>query len=126
MKRAQICALDLALAWQVQECGDLSGLEELTAFADYRVPQGLRHLGILRLRPELAALIDGQEEIAKDSEEEVELRAGTIQAVERMREAAAAAGKPVPAWQIDGYLWRLARDADDTAVDHHRTRTVYY
>jgi hypothetical protein len=126
MKRAQICALDLDLAWQAQGCGGLSGLEELTAFADYRVPQALRHLGILRLRPELAALIDGQQEIAKDSEEEVELRAGTIQAVERMREAAAAAGKPVPAWQIDSYLWRLARDADDTAVNHHRTRTVYY
>ncbi|MBN2561373.1 MAG: queuosine salvage family protein [Phycisphaerae bacterium] len=125
MKRAQICALDVAMAWQAQGHPSLDGLAELTAFADYRVPQALRHLGMLRLAPELAEAIDREEEIAMDSEEEVEIRAATIHVVDRMRAAVEKAGKPAPAWQIDWYLWSLAR-TEDIATNHHRTRTVYY
>jgi hypothetical protein len=125
MKRAQLCALDVAMAWQAQDCPTLDGLEELTAFADYRVPQALRHLGILRLTPELAEAIDREQEIAKDSEEEVEIRAATIHAVDRMQTAVARAGKSAVPWQIDWYLWMLARGGDVT-VNHHRTRTFYY
>jgi len=125
MKRAQICALDVAIAWNMHEFPPLSGLEELTAFADYRLPQALRHLGILHLTPELAETIDGEKEIVKDSEEEVEIRAATIHAVDRMRIAADKVGKPVSAWQIDWYLWGLSHN-DDVTVNHHRTRTIFY
>jgi hypothetical protein len=125
MKRAQICALDLAIAWQAHDFGSLKGLDELTAFADYRVPQALRHLGIVRLTPELASVVDAGQELARESDEEIEIRAGTIEAVERMQRAASAAGKSAAAWQIDWYLWLLSH-ADDVAVNHHRTRTVYY
>ena len=79
----------------------------------------------MQFSPELAGRVDGGEELAKDSEEEVEIRAATIQAVERMRFAAEAAGKPAPAWKIDWYLWKLAH-GDDVGGKHHRTRTVYY
>jgi len=125
MKRAQICALDLAVAWQTHGLPALDGLEELTAFADYRVPQALRHLGILGLEAGLAGRIDAGEELAAGSETEVEMRAASVQAVERMRQAALASGKPATAWQIDWYLWKLARDPSVT-VEHHRTRTIYY
>ena len=125
MKRAQICALDVSLAWQAQGYPELGGLEDLTAFADYRVPQALRHLGIVRLSPELAERIEREEEIAKDSEEEVEIRAATLHAVERMRQAAQAAGKPAATWQIDWYLWELGRGGE-MGAKHHRTRTVFY
>ena len=125
MKRAQICALDISLAWEAQAYGALSGLEELTAFADYRVPQALRHLGILRVSPDLAATIDGEQELAKDSEEEVEIRAATLHAVERMKAAAEKAGKPAQSWQVDWYLWALGR-GEEIRVNHHRTRTVFY
>lgn len=125
LKRAQICPLDLSMAWQTHGHPPLSGLEELTAFADYRVPQALRHLGILRLSPPLADAIDSETEIEKDSVQEIELRAASIHAVDRMRIAAADAGKAVPAWQIDWYLWGLARTAE-IAANHHRTRTVNY
>jgi hypothetical protein len=125
MKRAQICPLDLAIAWQSRDFGSLKGLDELTAFADYRVPQALRHLGIVRLEPELASVVDAGQELARESDEEIEIRAGTIEAVERMQRAASAAGKSAAAWQIDWYLWLLSH-ADDVAVNHHRTRTVYY
>ncbi|MCG8404371.1 MAG: queuosine salvage family protein [Phycisphaerales bacterium] len=125
MKRAQICALDLAVVWQQHDHPALSGLEELTAFADYRVPQALRHLGILTLSPALAEAVEQEREIKQGSDEEVEIRAATVQAVDRMAKALFRIGKTVPAWQIDWYLWALSHE-DGVKVNHHRTRTVYY
>jgi hypothetical protein len=55
-------------------------------FADYVVPAVLRHWGILEYSSALAASVDGQSEIAAGSEEEVEIRACTITAVEQLRE----------------------------------------
>ncbi len=125
MKRAQICALDVSMAFETHSHPPLGGLEDLTAFADYRVPQALRHMGILRLDPDLARDIDRGEDIPQNSESELELRAATIQAVLRMAQAAAGCGKAVPMWQIDWYLWTLSHGPDVT-VQHHRTRTTYY
>lgn len=125
MKRAQICPLDIAACWQAHGFHGLSGLEELTAFADYRVPQALRHLGILRLESGLAESIDREEEIAAGSDAEIEIRAASIQAVDRMVRALSAVGKRVPTWEIDWLLWGLARSGP-VHVKHHRTRTVYY
>lgn len=125
MKRAQICALDISIAWQTHEFPSLGGLDELTAFADYRVPQALRHLGILRLTPELAARIESGTELAAGGEEEVEIRAATIQAVDMMIKSLSSLGKRVTAWQVDWFLWETARGPNISA-NHHRTRTVYY
>jgi hypothetical protein len=125
MKRAQICALDIAVARQVHEQGALSGLDELTAFADYRVPQILRHLGILELTPELAAMVDSETELATGGVGEVEIRAASIQAVDRMVRRLQDTGKPASAWQVDVYLWERSH-RETMAAKHHRTRTVYY
>ena len=131
MKRAQICALDLAMAFQTHDDPPLAGLEELTAFADYRVPQALRHLGILSLNQDVAREIDSECETVADSEAEIEIRAATIHAVERMKAALASSksafsgGGKVPAWQIDWYLWALSH-RPEIQEKHHRTRTVYY
>ena len=125
MKRAQICALDLSVVWQQHDHPPLSGLEKLTAFADYRIPQALVHLGILKYAPELAETVEREREIGKDSPEEIEIRAASIQAVDRMVRAAASADKGVPAWQIDWHLWQVSHDIS-VEVNHHRTRTVYY
>ncbi len=125
MKRAQICALDLSIAWQTHGFQQLENAEALTAFADYRVPQALRHLGILELDADLAAAVDGGEEVSRDSDAEIEIRAATIQAVDRMQAAAQRAGKDAAVWQIDWYLWLLSH-REDVRVNHHRTRTVFY
>lgn len=125
LKRAQICALDLSIAWQTHGYNPLDGAHELTAFADYRVPQALRHLGILKLVPDLATAVDDGEELARESDGEIEIRAATIQAVERMCLAASKCGKKAEIWQIDWYLWLLSHH-EDVRVNHHRTRTVFY
>ncbi|MBX3397043.1 MAG: queuosine salvage family protein [Phycisphaerae bacterium] len=126
MKRAQICALDLSSTWERKGHGPLDGLEELTAFADYRVPQALRHLGILRLNDDLARIIDQNEsELDENCEQEIEIRAATIQAVDRMVTAVNRGGGRTTAWEIDWYLWELSHHESVTAR-HHRTRTIYY
>lgn len=54
--------------------------------ADYIVPAVLKHMGVLRYSPSLDDKIKANEEIGPGSEEEVELRACSIHAVEKMRE----------------------------------------
>lgn len=125
MKRAQICPIDLSIAWQSHDYAPMKNMESLSAFADYRLPQSLRHLGIVVLSDALAARIEAEEELPAGSAEEVEIRAATIEAVERMRHAAISAGKPAATWEIDWYLWITSHDPA-IRVNHHRTRTVYY
>jgi hypothetical protein len=125
MKRAQICALDLSVAFQHHQHPPLAGLEELTAFADYRVPQALRHLKILLLDQALAKEIDAQQETPAGGDAEIEIRAATIHAVDRMSRAVTALHKKCPAWQVDWYLWSLSHKSE-VQHEHHRTRTVYY
>ncbi|MCK6486319.1 MAG: hypothetical protein HUU22_16370 [Phycisphaerae bacterium] len=125
LKRAQICAMDLSTAWTRRGWPGLSGLDDLTAFADYRIPQILRHLGILRVAPALAERIEARRGLAAGSVEEVELRAATIDAVDRMRQAVAKRGNSVPAWRIDVALWEDSHAAD-VSVEHHRVCTIYY
>ena len=57
-------------------------------FADYRVPQILRHRGIFAYRADLAAMIDSGTVLAYSSEMEVELRAATVVTVDRIFEKA--------------------------------------
>jgi hypothetical protein len=122
LKRAQICASDLHHLWRRGGGAGLQGTEALTVFADYRLPQYLRQIGIIEVTPELAARIEREEELPAGEAEEVELRAATIVAAERMCQEW---GGTVPACTLDYVLWLRSHDADVT-LKHHRTRTVYY
>ena len=51
-------------------------------FADYRVPQILRHLKIFEYSDHLAKIVDNNIELAYSSTEEIEIRAATVLAVE--------------------------------------------
>jgi hypothetical protein len=80
LKRAQIFVGDINAALNLE----LLGMDELTTFADYRVPQILRHFDILEYAPALAIKVDSWEEIEVDSIEELSIRAGTVRAVEEL------------------------------------------
>lgn len=54
--------------------------------ADYIVPAVLRQLGVLKYSSTLASTIEANSQIVAGSEEEVELRACSIYAVEKMKE----------------------------------------
>jgi hypothetical protein len=124
-KRAQICAADLHHAFGGTLWGNLTDLDQLTAFADYKLPQVLRHYNVLEYCPSLAAQIDNQELIVAGSEEEVEIRAATIWACELLRRTLLAQGYTINATEIDQKLWLLAQHSTDMRP-YHRTRTIYY
>lgn len=126
LKRAQICVADLNAAFHSQQWGAFDDLAALTAFADYKLPQLLRSQHVLVYVPELATRIDAYEPIAAGSEEEIEIRAATVWAVELLRRALEPLGISHPASAIDYRLWAESQTHTTSERPYHRTRTIYY
>jgi len=127
-KRAQIFCGDLYGAFQGQREGAFKDIEELTMFADYRVPAVLREMDILQYTDSLSQKIDAKEELMPGSEEEIEIRAATIVAIEKIRKAVAvktSSGLP-HAVHVDWWLWEYGEAMRTEHRPHHRTRTIYY
>ncbi|KAF4722626.1 hypothetical protein FOZ62_026459, partial [Perkinsus olseni] len=79
-KRAQICVADIWGAFRrrgkpVRAKLDFDDMSSLTMFPDYRVPQLLRHKGILVYSPALCEIVDSRRPIAAGSRTELEIRA---------------------------------------------------
>jgi hypothetical protein len=125
-KRAQILISDLAGAFEGRGYGAFHDFEALTAFADYKVPQVLRRLGILRYEEELAERIARRELLRAGSEEEIEIRAATIWGVEFLRRALAERERHLPAGDIDWLLWQAGQRLPSGTEPYHRTLTVFY
>jgi hypothetical protein len=125
-KRAQLLVHDLRCTFSGQSWGTFIELENLTAFADYKIPQVLRHLSILHYEPKLAALIQNLVHIPAGSPEEVEIRAATVWAVELLRQKLADQGFIVHSPQLDSWLWYLGQEDTYRAMPYHRTRTIFY
>jgi len=131
-KRAQICAADIYGSFGGRRWGAFHDFDQLTAFADYKLPQVLRQYGILEYHPALAERIDSQELLEPGSDEEVELRAATIWACELLRREMADRGYSMTAAAIDQRLWLLSQNANAGELPgsmqrpYHRVRTIYY
>lgn len=121
LKRAQIVPADLHGAGVV----NFSDLDALTCFPDYKLPQVLRHFAVLEYSADLARRIDGWEELRAEEPTEVEIRAATVVAVERLREALAAQGRQLMSIEVDWILWELSQSLYPVRP-YHRTRTVFY
>jgi len=57
----------------------------VTAFADYKLPQVLQHVGILQYSPSLEHKVDNGIFLEAGSPEELEIRENTIWAVELIK-----------------------------------------
>jgi hypothetical protein len=125
-KRAQIFAADLHGAFGAKDWGDFADIDQLTAFADYKLPQVLRQLGILRYTRALAQKVDQKILLESGDPEEVEIRANTIWAVELMRRELDRIGKVLRAFEIDHILWHLGQEAVFKKKPYHRTLTIFY
>jgi Potential Queuosine, Q, salvage protein family len=110
LKRAQICVGDWHAALQLQKdeeeeeqhgatttttCSKSttattsnaawSDMNQLTTFADYRLPQLLRHWQVLEYCDTgLQQAVDGQHELQRGSDEEISIRAATVVCVEKL------------------------------------------
>jgi hypothetical protein len=125
-KRAQLFAADLHGAFEGKDWGAFHDLEELTAFADYKLPQVLRHTGIMEYAKPLAERVDQMSLLEPGSPEEVEIRANTILAVERIREALRGKGKNFTSPEIDWLLWNLGQEDRFREKPYHRTISIFY
>jgi hypothetical protein len=126
LKRAQICAGDLHGASGGQAWGNLTDLDRLTAFADYKIPQVLRGLDVLVYSETLAHAVDHLVPLAPGGEPEIEIRAATIWSVEYLRRALAARGVSRRPFEIDWQLWELGQLLPPDTRPYHRTRTTFY
>ncbi|CAN0921938.1 Queuosine salvage protein, partial [Linum grandiflorum] len=124
-KRAQIFAADLYGAFKGQGYGDFHDITSITIFADYIVPAVLRELGVLTYHSDLANVVDSHSEITAGSEEEVELRACSIYAAEKMRDLIQLkSGNPVLSVELDLWLW--AHGVQQPSLQYHITLSFYY
>jgi hypothetical protein len=125
-KRSQLLTHDLWCTFSGNSWGRFAELDHLTAFADYKLPQVLRQLGIVRYEPELAERIDRLEHIPPGSPEEVEIRAATIWAVEMLRQELLRHGQRVTSARLDNWLWNLGQNDTYRNLPYHRTRSIFY
>ena len=125
-KRAQLFAADLCGASQGKEWGFFHDIDLLTAFADYKLPQVLRHVEVLRYEKALAQKVDHHTLLDAGSPEEVEIRANTIWAVELIRQELLVQGKNLKAMEIDWILWNLGQQEEYRINPYHQTLTVFY
>jgi hypothetical protein len=125
-KRAQILITDVAIAFDEQGPGSFHDLDRLTIFADNLVPHVLRVDGVLAYDDALLARIERGELIPAGSPEEIEIRAVTVHAVERIVAELGASGISATARELDYLLWNRGSDAEYKVLPRHRTRTVFY
>jgi len=94
---------------------------------------------VLKYSPALEKIIDAKHELLAGSEEEVEIRAATVQAVEQMREAwfqkeggkegrkeGGREGGGVMSVEVDWLLWQVGEKLKEELPPHHRTITIFY
>ena len=129
-KRAQITVQDLAVAFGGDGLGRFDDLDQLTMFADNLVPHVLRVEGVLEFSPALLTRIEAVDDITVGSEEEIEIRACGVHAVELLAAAVRTRGvDPRPeltTGSLDNLLWNAGADPRFKSVPRHRSRCVFY
>ncbi|KAL3759413.1 hypothetical protein ACHAWU_000712 [Discostella pseudostelligera] len=154
-KRAQIATADIWAALgrcqatateSITDVCKFTDINLLTTFPDYRVPQILRHVGVMKYTPSLANIVDTQEELCKGCTDEISIRAGTVLAVEKIVQKVkekiliidGASGvrsqhdlqklDDISAVKIDWYLWQKGERLDRLNLlgQHHRVNTTFY
>jgi hypothetical protein len=125
-KLAQLGIWGMHLALSPRGAWKLEDADNLTAFADYIVPVGLRVMNIFEYAPELEKQINSLVEVKRDSEAEVELRASSIYVIAKLTEEInkrRPGMEPLLQPQVDFRFWKTYHA---THWPHHLTKTVMY
>lgn len=125
-KKAQLFISDIFQGFRGKGIGQFNNPEELTALADYRIPQVLRNLGILKYSKELAKKIDKGILIPAGSEEEIELRASMVWVVELIYSLVKDRSPGLLPIGVNDHLWLLRRLKFPDDEIHHKTITTAY
>uniref|UniRef100_A0A803K086 Queuosine 5'-phosphate N-glycosylase/hydrolase n=3 Tax=Xenopus tropicalis TaxID=8364 RepID=A0A803K086_XENTR len=135
-KRAQILVGD---TWGVLEGkgdGCFYDIQNMTMFADYRIPQALAHFGAMKYSEELLKQLKEGWLFRNGDVQEMEIRGCSIWAVELICEqllrlfekCGKQMSNEINPVLIDHFLWDYARDYRNeiNAVPFHRVRCIYY
>ena len=154
-KRAQILVAETWAAFYPSDAAAPhpffpSGVQQLTMFADYRVPQILNYLMIIKYPEDLVTTLKNHTLLSSGCREEMSIRAASILAVEAIRNEINDSEKgdsidglnghgenEISSVLIDFYLWDLAKsiEAEEQSIDGiqtgemlppHRTRSIWY
>lgn len=125
-KRAQLLAADINNQLILLGKTGLSNIKELTACADYKIPQLLRDKCLIQYSKTLSELVDNQLEIPSGSQFEIEIRANTIHAIELIKNYLVDIGTPVTSMNINDHFWTLSQKKKESIKPYHRTRTSAY
>lgn len=125
LKRAQIFPSDLSFALPDFELARFHNLDHLTVFADYKLPQILEAFGALVYTPQLRQHIANEALLLAGSREEIEIRAHTICAIERIRGSLERQGRTLTTNHVDWMLWVMAKEGE-LPRPHHKTLTTFY
>jgi len=125
-KRAQLNSKMVSDA--LVSCGrePLVNMDKLTTFADYKIPQILRRLGIIEYSSKLADKIDSYELIAPHSKEEIEIRANDIWAIEFIKQELKPRFEFVTSSHVDCMLWLMSQKKVKGEKPYHRILTTAY
>ncbi|RCH88667.1 hypothetical protein CU098_009156 [Rhizopus stolonifer] len=129
LKRAQILIADLWACFDNTSYGQFDDIDSVTMFADYRVPQALYQLGLLRYSAELVEKLEKRIYFPSGSNDEVEIRGNSIWVVELVRERISKIDPSlkINAILIDFYVWDMAKEIQDQmTVPTHCTRSCFY
>lgn len=125
-KRAQLNSKMISDLLVAHGKNKLKNLDKLTAFADYKIPQILRRFGVLEYALDLANKVDSFELIEPSSQEEVEIRANMIWAVELIKQELKKKYDFVTSSHIDSMLWSMSQTKSSNEKPYHRTLTTAY
>ncbi|MCB9798261.1 hypothetical protein H6758_00880 [Candidatus Nomurabacteria bacterium] len=125
-KRAQLLIADIYQAFSDFQYGKWGNIDMLTACADYKLPFVMRRLGILSYSDSLTKKIDGRVELVHGSQEEVELRACTIWAVEMIKKQVQKKIPEVDSIHVNDHIWVLGQEKYKDDKPYHLTRTIAY
>ena len=105
-------------------------VNQLTVFADYNLPNELRHQGVIEYSKNLATRVDDNKMIKAGSREELEIRASTVHAADRIiKRVNELRDDPINALHLDAQLFFDGRGRKKEGTEkfpHHLTQTTAY
>ncbi|PIN88968.1 hypothetical protein COU60_04800 [Candidatus Pacearchaeota archaeon CG10_big_fil_rev_8_21_14_0_10_34_76] len=122
-KRAQLVVNNTHKTLESEGMG-LINTDQLTALADYKVPQLLRNRGIFVYSPDLADKVDRLEVIEAGGAQETEIRAFTLEACEQMTTLLRSRFPSLKVIDLDRWLYLESKKASQGDKPHHRALTT--
>lgn len=125
-KKAQLFAHDLLIGFAGSKYSHITGADQLTGEADYKVPAILRKLGVLEYSDHLSRLVDSRTILPPRSCEEIEIRANMLVACDMILQKLQPLYPAINALTLDGILWVASQDKSPSDKPYHLTLTRDY